>query len=48
MYVARRRGDEYMLLVHDDDGSGRLIQYYIDRGFVPIFDFIDKGMICKL
>ena len=39
---------KYMLLVHDDNGSGKLVKYYTDRGFIPIFDFIEKGMICKL
>jgi hypothetical protein len=48
MDECRKRGDEYMLLVHDDIGSGKLIDYYIHRGFRPIFDFIDKGMLCKL
>jgi GNAT superfamily N-acetyltransferase len=42
------KSDDYMLIVHDDQGSGRLIKYYTQCGFVPIFDFIDKGMICKL
>jgi hypothetical protein len=46
--ICKQRGDEYMLLVHDDKGTGRLKNYYIDRGFVPIDDFIDKGMICKI
>lgn len=44
----RSRGNNYMLLYHDDNGSGRLIDYYKQRAFVPIFDFIDKAMICKL
>ena len=44
----RKRGDQYILLVHDDTGSGKLIDYYKTRGFVPIFDFIDQGMICKI
>jgi len=48
MGMCRERGDEYMLLVHDDDGTDRLVNYYIKRGFVPIFNFIDKGMIYKL
>jgi GNAT superfamily N-acetyltransferase len=39
---------QYMLIVHDDQGSGKLLEYYKERGFVPIFDFIDKGMIKKL
>jgi hypothetical protein len=44
----RKRGDQYMLLVHDDIRKGKLINYYKNRGFVPIFDFIDQGMICKI
>jgi GNAT superfamily N-acetyltransferase len=48
MKLCKDRGDEYMLLVHDDDGSGKLIKYYEDRGFYPISDFIENGMICKL
>lgn len=39
---------EYLLIVHDDNGSGKLINYYKDRGFIPIFDKILKGMILKL
>ena len=38
-------GGDYMILVHDDDGSGRLISYYEKKGFIPIFDTIEKGMI---
>lgn len=44
----RGKGDSHMILVHDDDGSGRLVQYYEDRGFLPIETILDKGMICKL
>lgn len=39
---------DYMLLVHDDQGTGKLVDYYKSRGFIPIFDFIDKGMIKQL
>jgi len=35
----------HMLLVHDDDGSGRLVQYYAQRGYVPVFSVVDKGMV---
>jgi len=42
------RKDKYMIIVHDDNGSGRLIEYYKKRNFYPIFHFLDKGMICKL
>ena len=41
-------GCEYMLIVHDDRGSGKLIEYYERCGFVPIFDFLEKGMLCDL
>jgi len=39
---------EFLLIVHDDNGSGKLIKYYQDRGFVPIFRKIDKGMLLRL
>ena len=39
---------KYMLLVHDDNGSGKLIQYYQQRGFLPIFSYLDKAMIGQL
>ena len=42
-----KRGESYMLIVHDDNGSGKLISFYEDRGFYPVFDLLDKGMICK-
>lgn len=48
MNMCRERGDKYMLLLHDDDGTSRLVNYYIKKGFVPIFNFIEKGMIYKL
>jgi GNAT superfamily N-acetyltransferase len=44
----RSKCDEYMLLIHDDNGSGKLIEYYKQRGFVDVFDSLDKGMICSL
>lgn len=43
----RKLGD-YMLLIHDDNGSGKLIEYYKSYGFKPLFDFIEKSMIIKL
>lgn len=46
--LCRDLGADHMILVHDDNGSGKLIKYYTDRGFEPIFDVIDKGMIGKL
>eukprot|EP01039_Chlorochromonas_danica_P009183 gene9183-10142_t len=44
----REKGDSHMLLVHDDQGSGRLVQYYEQQGFLSIETILDKGMICKL
>jgi GNAT superfamily N-acetyltransferase len=46
--VRRRRLGRYLLLVHDDKGSGRLIEYYSSRGFKPIFDHLEKGMVLDL
>jgi hypothetical protein len=46
--MCRDLGAGFMILVHDDDGSGKLIEYYKDRNFKPIFDVIDKGMLGKL
>ena len=43
--MCRELGADFMILVHDDDGSGRLISYYEKKGFIPIFDTIEKGMI---
>jgi hypothetical protein len=39
---------DYMLLVHDDNGSKKLIDYYQQRGFQCIDEFIDKGMVVKV
>ena len=44
----RGKGDSHLLLVHDDQGSGKLIKFYEHFGFVSIHSFIEKGMICKL
>jgi hypothetical protein len=46
--MCRDLGAGFMILVHDDDGSGKLIEYYKNRNFEPIFDVIDKGMLGKL
>ena len=48
MNSCREQEANYMLIVHDDSGSGKLIKYYSDRGFYPIFNYLDKGMICQL
>jgi len=45
---AARRNTKYMLLVHDDNGSGKLVRYYEQRGFHAVFDIVDKGLICSL
>jgi hypothetical protein len=37
-----------MLLVHDDQGSGKLVSYYEKRGFRAIFDYLEKAMIGAL
>ena len=41
-------GYDYLLIVHDDNGSGKLIKYYQECGFMPIDDMLEKGMIGKL
>lgn len=46
--ACRQRGDSHMLLVHDDSGSGRLVDFYSQRGFVDVSDFIARGMIRAL
>ena len=46
--IKQRKLGNYMLLVHDDDGSGKLVQYYEDRKFLSVSEFIEKGMIIKL
>jgi ribosomal protein S18 acetylase RimI-like enzyme len=42
------RGNDFMLIVHDDNGSGKLVQYYRRLGFLPIFHILDKGMVVPL
>ncbi len=44
----RSLGASHMLLVHDDSGSGKLVNYYQQRGFHAIFTYLDKAMIGKL
>ena len=46
--MSKNRGDSYMLLVHDDNGSGKLIDYYTDRGFIGCENIIEKGLLAKL
>lgn len=43
-----RKEIQYMLIVHDDQGSGKLVNYYETRGFVPIYQLLDKAMLKKL
>lgn len=43
-----KKGDQFLLIVHDDNGSGKLIEYYLKRGFVRIDSMVPKGMIKKL
>lgn len=46
--VIVKRGDNFMMLVHDDDGSGRLVEYYRQRGFYMLQGVVDNGMLCKI
>mmetsp|Transcript_26241 Transcript_26241/g.43741 ORF Transcript_26241/g.43741 Transcript_26241/m.43741 type:complete len:273 (+) Transcript_26241:2-820(+) len=47
-FECRHQGYSHMLLVHDDQGSGKLVEYYRQRGFVSVESFLPKGMICVL
>ena len=44
----RMRGNSHVLLVHDDQGSGRLVQFYQSRGFRDVSSVVPKGMIKSL
>ena len=44
----RMRGNSHVLLVHDDQGSGRLVQFYQSRGFRDVSSVVSKGMIKSL
>jgi GNAT superfamily N-acetyltransferase len=44
----RLKGMKYLLIVHDDNGSGKLVRYYKQQGFKEIYNFVEKGMITKL
>jgi hypothetical protein len=46
--ICRSLGGTFMLLVHDDKGSGRLVDYYRKKGFTAIFDDVENGMLCEL
>ena len=45
MNECRLRGDSHLLLVHDDQGSSKLIRFYSNRGFQDISKVVHKGMI---
>jgi len=42
------KGDQFLLMVHDDSGSGRLIDWYKQRGFVSTLNVLEKGLIGRL
>jgi len=44
----RIKNDTHMLLVHDDDGTGRLVNYYAKRGFKDVSAILKDAMIIKL
>ena len=44
----RSKNDTHMLLVHDDNGSGSLIDYYVKRGFKDVDSILKGAMIVKL
>jgi len=41
----KQRGDSHLLLVHDDQGSGRLVRYYEARGFRDVSNVVPRGMV---
>ena len=45
---SRSRGDDYLLCVHDDDGSGGLVRWYESRGFVDASTVLPKGLVQSL
>ena len=43
------KGDKYMLCVHDDEGSGKLVEWYKQRCFEVVpEEILDKGLIGML
>ena len=44
---SRERGDTHLLLVHDDKGSGRLVQFYKTYGFMDVSTVVPSGMILR-
>jgi GNAT superfamily N-acetyltransferase len=45
MQECRVRNYTHLLLAHQDDGRGRLVEYYQRRGFVSINRFVEGGMV---
>lgn len=45
----QNKGDKYMLCVHDDAGTGKLVEWYRKRCFYTVpDDILDKGLIGSL
>jgi hypothetical protein len=43
------KGDKYMLCVHDDQGSGKLVEWYRQRNFYDLpGEVLDKGLVGAL
>lgn len=45
---SRQRGDTHLLLIHDDKGSGRLVQFYKAHGFLDVSTAVPSGMIFRI
>jgi len=45
---SRARGDQFLLLVHDDYNSGRLVDYHCRTGFVPCEDVVPNGLLVRI
>jgi len=48
MAECRALGATIMLLVHDDNGTGRLLKYYTERGFKSCPSLVEKGLLIRL
>jgi ribosomal protein S18 acetylase RimI-like enzyme len=46
--IVNRKLGHYLMISCDDNGSGKLIEYYKRRGFAPIFNFLERGMIARV
>ena len=45
----QNKGDKYMLCVHDDAGSGKLVEWYRKRCFYAVpDDIVEKGLVGSL